>query len=286
MRQTATGKVPVMKSHATPATPLHPRIEPAKRTQKAIARLRAEREAWVAKLEPTALFYRLFDYLPGIHFFAKDARGRLMFASRGLLERYHMRSELEILGQTDFDLNPRLMASEYVADDQRILSGAERHVERLELWWDRQGLPDWYVVTKLPILDRAGSPQGVMGALRVAENHEKQLPVFQVVAKAVNIIRHEYGERISIATVARRCGQSVRQLQRHFQSAFGTTPLEFLLKTRVLSAARLLEHSTLTVSEVAERAGFSDTSSFIEHFRNRVDETPAGYRKRLAVSVR
>lgn len=273
-----------MKSDRKKSSALRPRQEMPRRGDRELAHLRKLREAWVATLEPTALFHRLFDYVPGIHFFAKDANGKLMFASRGLLDRYHMRDEIEIVGFTDFDLNPIPMASRYVADDRMILSGAERHLMRLELWWDPQGLPDWYVVTKLPIFDRRGVPQGVMGVLRPAEDHDKQLPVFQVVAKAVIIFRQECAKRITVAEVARRCGQSVRQLQRHFQSAFGLTPLEFLLKTRVLMAAQLLENAGLSVSEVGERAGFSDTSSFIEHFAKRVGETPASYCRRLGAT--
>jgi hypothetical protein len=68
------------------------------------------RELWVGELEPTGLFHRLFDHVPGVYFFAKNREGHLMFASAGLLQRYQMADEFEILGRTDFDLNPDIMA--------------------------------------------------------------------------------------------------------------------------------------------------------------------------------
>ena len=49
-----------------------------------------------------------------------------MCASNGILQRYQMRAEKEILGLTDFDINPRGMAEEYVRDDKRLLTGVCR----------------------------------------------------------------------------------------------------------------------------------------------------------------
>jgi transcriptional regulator GlxA family with amidase domain len=69
-------------------------------------------------------------------------------------------------------------------------------------------------------------------------------------------------------------------LQRRFQSAFGITPQEFLLKTRVLAAVRLLEETSLTAGEIARNCGFVDASSFTQHFRKRMGVSPAAYRKR------
>jgi AraC-like DNA-binding protein len=79
----------------------------------------------------------------------------------------------------------------------------------------------------------------------------------------------------------RTCGQSLRQLQRRFQSAFGITPQEFLLKTRVLAAQRLLESTSRNASEIAKLCGFVDASSFAQHFRQRIGMTPTEYRERM-----
>jgi AraC-like DNA-binding protein len=220
----------------------------------------------------------LFDHIPGVYFFAKNAEGHLMYASQGLLNRYQMLDDTEILGRTDFDLNPGSMAQAYVDDDKHLLDGKGKLIERIELWWDRQGMPDWFLVTKMPLMDRKGRPQGVMGLLRRPDDAERQLPVFQTVAQAVEIMRRDYGKPLLIEEIATACGQSVRQLQRRFQTAFGVTPQEFLLKTRVLSAARLLETSTASISEVARKCGFIDQSSFTQHFRKRTEMTPTAYR--------
>jgi AraC-like DNA-binding protein len=237
----------------------------------------------VATLEPALLFHRLFDHVPGAHFFAKSRDGHLMFASRGLLQRYQMRDDTEIIGRTDFDLNPDAMARAYVDDDKRIIEGKAPMVERIELWWDRQGMPDWFLVTKLPLFDKRGGIQGVVGVLRRPDEAERRLPVFQTVAQAVEIIRRDFAKPLRIEDVARSCGQSLRQLQRRFHSAFAMTPQEFLMRTRVLAAARLLEKSDLTAAEIAGRCGFADQSSFTQHFRRRTGTSPATHRKGIEV---
>jgi len=261
------------------ATALKPR-QRDRLTAGEVVRWRKRRTEWVAGLEAESLFHRLFDHVPGVHFFAKNQEGRLMFASRGLLDRYQMRDDSEIIGRTDFDLNPETMAQAYVDDDKRILSGKTAMVERIELWWDQQGMPDWFLVTKLAVRDKRGRIQGVMGVLRRPDETERRLPVFQTVAQAVEIIRKDFARALRIEDVAKSCGQSVRQLQRRFQSAFGMTPQEFLIRTRLLEATRLLERTALSAGEVAGRCGFVDQSSFAQHFRKRIGVSPGAYRKR------
>ena len=233
----------------------HPRADRRKLTPRELFRVKKWREAWYADLEPTASFQRLFDHIPGLHFFAKDKEGRTMFCSRSILALHHMKSESEMLGLTDYDLNPRTMAEAYLGDDARILAGKASSIERLEL-------------------------QGVMGVLRRAADYDMQLPLFQGVAKAVEIIRRDYAKPVVLGDVATFTGQSMRRLQRRFQSAFGINPQEFLIRTRVLAAAKLLEETDLTATEVSAKCGFVDGSSFSQLFQRRTGMTPIAFRKK------
>ncbi|MBP6783376.1 MAG: AraC family transcriptional regulator [Verrucomicrobiales bacterium] len=261
-------------------SPLKP-LERRKRPVAEVRRWERERDEWVAAIDPLSHFHRLFDHIPGLHFFAKNREGHLMFASQGLRARYSMRDETEIIGMTDFDLNPDLMARAYVDDDERLLAGKTKVIERLELWWDGQGMPDWFMVTKLPLCDRKGKIQGVMGLLRRPDDADRQLPVFQTVARAVEIIRRDFAKPVVIEEISRICGQSLRQLQRRFRTAFGITPQEFLIKTRVLASQRLLEETSRNAAEIARLCGFVDASSFTQHFRKRMGMTPTAYRERF-----
>lgn len=264
------------------ATPLRPRRPAPRAVAGHTARLARERTAWLSRLAPESLFHRIFDYLPDLTFFAKDARGRLMLASRRIYELYGLRDDTDLLGLTDYDLNPRVMARAYTGDDDRLLAGLVPVIERLELWFDAQGLPDWAHVTKLPLKDHRGRIIGVMGVLRPPDARERQFPAFAVLSRAVLRLRRDFDSRLTIESLAAECGLSLRALQRQFQRVFGLTPQEFLLKTRVAAACRALRTSARPLGQIADDCGFSDQSSFTQHFKRRLGVTPGAYRANAA----
>jgi AraC-like DNA-binding protein len=264
------------------ATPLRPNRQPHRPPARDAAKLATERGAWLRQLAPESMFHRIFDYLPDLTFFAKDARGRLMVASRRIYELYGLSDDRELVGLTDYDLNPDVMARAYTGDDERLLSGKAEVIERLELWFDAQGLPDWAHVTKLPLKNHAGRIIGVMGVLRPPDARERQFPAFAVLSKAVVRLRSDFSGRLTIESLAAECGLSLRAIQRQFRRVFGLTPQEFLMKTRVAAACRLLRTTDRPLSEIAADCGFSDQSSFTQHFKRHLGLTPKIYRQRGA----
>lgn len=267
------------------ATPLRPHRQTGKAASRHAKRLAEERSAWLRELAPESQFHRIFDYLPDLTFFAKDARGRLMVASRRIYELYGLSDDRDLVGLTDYDLNPDAMARAYTGDDERLLSGQAEVVERLELWFDRQGLPDWAHVTKLPLKNQAGAIVGVMGVLRPPDSRERQFPAFAILSRAVVRMRRDFRGQLTIESLAVECGLSVRALQRQFRRVFGLTPQEFLMKTRVAAACRLLRTTDSSMSEIATECGFSDQSSFTQHFKRRLGLTPRAYRVDRAAQV-
>ncbi len=123
------------------ATPLRPNRQVRQSATCQTEKLAGERTAWLRRLAPESLFHRIFDYLPDLTFFAKDARGRLMVASRRIYELYGLSDDRDLVGLTDYDLNPDVMARAYTGDDERLLSGKAEVIERLELWFDQRGEP-------------------------------------------------------------------------------------------------------------------------------------------------
>ena len=266
-------------------TIIRPRILHRKRSPKILRKLASDRDAWLAQIPSWGLFHRIFDEIPGYYFFAKDRKGRAMITSQSVLDRYQMTNEEEMLGFTDYDINPQSMAEGYAQDDKRLLDGEVDRIEHMELWFDKQGMPDWYIITKLPVLNRKMRPIGVMGVLRRAAEQERNLPVLESVAKAVMVIRKEFPRNISLLDLADSCGQSLRSLQRRFNEAFGISPLEFLLKTRVSEAMKLLRETSLTAAQIASRCGFVDASSLSDHFKKRSGLTPTEYRSKHSLQT-
>lgn len=244
----------------------------------------AQREAWLRQIAPTSLFHILFDHLPGLHFFAKNKRGETMFSSSSVRKLYGLRNEADVIGLTDFDLNPPVMAKGYVDDDERIYRTGEPVLRGVELWWDARGVPDWYHVTKLPIRSRRGAIIGIMGVLQRYEGDLRLAMPWREIDAAVRYLREHFRRPVNVADLAKHTGLSPRQLERKFRAILGVSPQEFLIKTRVLAACHALRHSDAPLADIATDCGFYDQSSFTEHFRRYVGQTPREFRRSMVGS--
>jgi AraC-like DNA-binding protein len=251
------------------------RITPARRRASF-----AKRDAWLREIDPAHLFHRLFDLLPGTYFFAKSRQGEIMFTGQANRDLFRIEDEASMIGLTDFDLNPPDMAQSYVRDDARIYATGEPLLNHVELSFDAQGMPDWFVVNKLPIRSRTGKIIGIMGFLQTYEGRLKLLQPFGGISKAVSHLRENYRREVSISELARLAGLSERQLQRKFKASFGIGPQQFLIKTRVAAACRELADTEQNLAEIAFSCGFADQSAFARHFRHHLGVTPSEFRRR------
>jgi len=91
------------------------------------------------------------------------------------------------------------------------------------------------------------------------------------------------GEPLTVAAMAVHAGCSERTFARRFRSETGTTPLQWLLRERVLHARRLLEATDLAVEDVACEAGFGTAASLRTHFRRSTATSPVAYRRAFRV---
>ncbi len=98
--------------------------------------------------------------------------------------------------------------------------------------------------------------------------------------QAESYIRHNYSYPIQIADVARFIGIDRTYLYRIFIMHKGVSPKHYLTEYRVLEAKRLLEDTTLSITETALSCGFHDASVFCRCFQKTEGESPLQYRKR------
>lgn len=119
-----------------------------------------------------AMYVSLVEDLP-IPVIRKDATGRFIFANRAFCSWVGLKSEA-IVGKTDFDLFPPVMAAKYHEDDTSVLTTGELFldVERNE----HSGKVNWVHVIKTPARDAANKIIGTQAifwdvtARRVAED--------------------------------------------------------------------------------------------------------------------
>jgi AraC family transcriptional regulator len=87
-------------------------------------------------------------------------------------------------------------------------------------------------------------------------------------------------ERLDLARVARACGLSPFHFLRVFGLVLGVTPHQYLIRSRMRRAARLLASATSpTITEIALEVGFGDLSNFVRTFRRAAGVSPRGFRR-------
>lgn len=74
---------------------------------------------------------------------------------------------------------------------------------------------------------------------------------------------------------------SRRNLVRRFKLATGITPIEYLQKTRIEAAKKLLEQSRQSILEVMLETGYNDLKSFRQLFKKNVGLSPKAYREKF-----
>jgi len=222
---------------------------------------------------------QLFSAWPGVAFFAKDNEFRIVAANRAFWERLGCRSEDDLIGQDDFTLFPLRLAENFRRDDTEVLATGQAKLKIIELFFNRQGLPDWFVTNKYPVHDASGKPCGIIGTVEGYGDRGPALPSDGQLDAAVGWIRSHFREPISISDLAKVSGLSSRHFHRRFGEVFGVGPQTFLVKTRVQAACEALRQGRDSIADIATDCGFYDQSSFTSHFRRHMGVTPRRYRE-------
>jgi len=87
-------------------------------------------------------------------------------------------------------------------------------------------------------------------------------------------IEQHMGRRISIVELAQLVCLSPSHFHARFKDSVGLTPHQYLLKTRMDRAARLLRESALPLIRIAEECGFSSQSALTTGMRRYLGLTP------------
>jgi AraC-like DNA-binding protein len=239
----------------------------------------ALKSEFLSLLSPTTHFEVLFDHLPGVSFFVKNRQFQLVSANRAFWKRLNAQSESDVIGKNDFELFPDQLARKFREDDDEVIRTAKPKLKIIELFFNQQGLPDWYLTNKFPVFGRDGTVIGVMGTVQSYSGGKSAFTPHLQIDRAVSYIREHFHESVNLTELARRTGMSVRQFNRRFREVFGTNPRTFLIKTRVQAACEVLRTCDRPIAEIAIDFGFCDQSAFTQHFRKHMGMTPAAYRK-------
>jgi AraC-like DNA-binding protein len=90
-----------------------------------------------------------------------------------------------------------------------------------------------------------------------------------------------YGEPLDLRALASQSGYSLYHFVRAFHATYGETPGRYQARRRVERAQELLRNTTLTVTEVCFRIGFSSLGTFSARFKEIVGFSPTVYREEM-----
>lgn len=101
------------------------------------------------------------------------------------------------------------------------------------------------------------------------------------VSRARAFIAEHLDEALSLTEVARAASMSAFHFCKVFKAAVGVTFTDYVARTRVERAKRMLLNPHVRISEAAFAAGFQSLSQFNRVFRRVVGESPTDYRDHL-----
>jgi AraC-like DNA-binding protein len=242
----------------------------------------------MASFPPKAAFLRqsniselllLFDFMPDTLFFVKNRAGCFMALNPRLCEYCGVRAEHEAIGRTDYDFFPKARADQYTSDDREVMTTGRPLVNRVEGAPECGGSRHLVSTTKLPLRDRQGEIIGLMGFARPLDALAESNVDADRLRKVVERMHQEPSATIPSTELARMAGLSVSQFDRRFQSAFGMSPRNYLLRVRVEDACRRLARSDEKIVVIAQECGFYDHAHFARSFRKLMGVSPAAYRQ-------
>ena len=221
---------------------------------------------------------RLFDQAPDVAFFIKDTAGRYITVNASLVERHGLRHKSQVLGKRPCDICPGEFGRIPAAQDAAVLRTGRPLLDHLELHWYAPHKPGWCLTTKLPLRDATGAITGLIGISRDlrAPIAASEIPV--EFAAALDDFERNVAAHVTPSTLAARARLAPHRLARLMKRYFGLTPSQFITKTRIAAASRLLRETNQSVADIALACGFYDHSAFTRAFRAVTGVTPTQFR--------
>ncbi len=239
------------------------------------------RQHFFSQLESCRTFEPLFDRVPTAVFSIKDRMGRYVSISEGCVDRCHLETKEEALGKTAFDLFPHHMALRYHEQDQQLFTSGQPLIDSLDLTLFGDRSSGWCLTQKLPLYDRAGHIIGLACLSIDLIDPSRERYVDQHFADMIDFVRNHLAEGIRVEEMSQMARLSVSQLERRMRKIFQLTPGQFILKTRIELATHLLQHTSLSIADIALQVGFCDQSALTRPFKLITGVTPRQYREML-----
>lgn len=150
-----------------------------------------------------------------------------------------------------------------------------QYIDQLDVFWPCRGKS--YFFELLFMLERSQCEAG----LNIEEFHsdEKIREIYPV----IQYLNNSYQNKITISNLVKIFNTNRTSLREKFIRATGFTPINYLIKIRIQTAIKLLEDTSIPISEIIERIGFDDLSNFRRMFKKHTGLSPSVYREKFTI---
>ena len=217
--------------------------------------------------------------IPGAMFMLKNTDSRYVYMSRALCEAIHVVTSGEVVGKTDFDLFPRIIAEHFRQNDLLVLRDGRTLVNEIHATALFSGPTKWFLSSKFPLRNRENE---IIGLLTINEPYSQMIGQDSELDQLLPAIEHitlRFSEKITITDLAALCGLSQSHFMRIFKRPIEMTAYAFLEQVRMHHAIHAVKHTSDSIASIAHACGFYDHSSFVKRFRKVSGTTPLKYRR-------
>lgn len=114
-------------------------------------------------------------------------------------------------------------------------------------------------------------------------SNAQSLPPDPRIEQVLSHLNGHMKARHTIERLAAMVALSPSRLSHLFKQQVGESVMETLLRLRLRHSARLLEHTTMQIAEIAEEVGFHSPFYFTKQFTAYYGQSPSHYRKHIRI---
>jgi len=219
------------------------------------------------------------ERIPGAMFMIKNLDSRYIYMSRGLRDAIHLDADFEVVGKTDFDLFPKIIAQTFRQNDLAVFKHGKPRINEVHAVGFFAHAMKWAYSSKFPLRSRKGK---VIGLITINELYNDVMGEDAELNRLLPAFKHiteNYAGRITIGELAKRCSYSESQFTRLFRRHMRMTAYAFVEQVRIHHALEALKHSATSIIQIALDCGFYDRSAFVKRFKKFTGTTPLRYRR-------
>lgn len=135
-------------------------------------------------------------------------------------------------------------------------------------------------MAKVFAIDMNRGQQSYFGTFIPSKDHGDEL-----VTQTQLCIENLYNKAATVDDILQQIPASRRNIERRFKMATGNTMIEYLQKTRIEVAKKLLEQTNQSILEIMLNSGYNDLKAFRQLFKKSSGMTPKDYRDKFKARV-